>query len=124
MECPCGSGSILETCCMPFLKGKQVPTTAEALMRSRYTAYVMANAKYLIETTHPSLRHLYSKKSILQWASENQWIRLEIISVFDFRIVFRAYFRDPSGQQQQHYEDSTFEMLGGRLYYVSGIFEE
>ena len=124
MECPCGSGSTLENCCMPLIKGEQNPTTAEALMRSRYTAYAVANAKYLIETTHPSTRHLYSKKSILQWASENQWVRLEIVSASSLNVVFRAYFKDPSGQDQQHYENSTFEMLGGKLYYVSGVFEE
>ncbi|MCS4239417.1 SEC-C motif-containing protein [Myroides gitamensis] len=124
MECPCGSEHKLADCCMPFLQGTQYPTTAEALMRSRYTAYVVANAKYLIDTTHPRTRHLYSKKSILQWASENQWLRLEIESASALQVVFRAYFKDAKGQDHQHYENSTFEFLGEKLYYVSGTFEE
>lgn len=123
MECPCGSKRALEHCCMPLLKGKKQPATAEVLMRSRYTAYVLANANYLIDTTHPRMRHLYSKKSILQWASENEWLRLEIESATDVEVVFRAYFKDPSGQEHQHYEHSTFAFLGGKLYYVSGTFE-
>jgi SEC-C motif-containing protein len=109
---------------MPFLQGAQNPTTAEALMRSRYTAYVVANATYLIDTTHPRTRHLYSKKSILQWAKENQWMRLEIESASALQVVFRAYFKDTKGQEHQHYENSTFEFLGEKLYYVSGTFEE
>jgi len=108
---------------MPLLKGKQQPATAEALMRSRYTAYVLANANYLIDTTHPRMRYLYSKKSILQWASENHWLRLEIESATDLEVVFRAYYRDSGGQEHQHYEHSTFAFLGGKLYYVSGTFE-
>lgn len=124
MGCPCGSEYTLEQCCLPLLKGKQQPATAEALMRSRYTAYVLADANYLINTTHPRMRHLYSKKSILQWAKENQWLRLDIESATAFEVVFRAYFKDETGKEQQHYEHSTFAFLGEKLYYVSGTFEE
>lgn len=123
MKCPCGSEYTVEQCCMPLLKGKQQPATAEALMRSRYTAYVLADANYLLDTTHPRMRHLYSKKSILQWAKENQWLRLEIESATELEVVFRAYFKDSSGQEHQHYEHSTFAQLGEKLYYVSGTFE-
>lgn len=124
MMCPCGSGILSETCCLPFLKRAQYPITAEALMRSRYTAYVLANATYLIETTHPRTRHLYSKKSILQWAKENQWTQLVVEEATAFTVTFRAYFKDQNGEEQQHSEHSIFESLGGKLYYVSGTFEE
>lgn len=124
MNCYCGSLHPLENCCMPLLKGEKEATTAEALMRSRYTAYVLANAKYLIETTHPKMRHLYSKKSILQWANENQWLRLEIVYSEEFQVVFRAYFKDKIGNEQEHYEHSMFEILGNKWYYLSGTFEE
>ena len=122
--CHCGSEYTAARCCLPFLSGEQYPTTAEALMRSRYTAYVLANAKYLIETTHPKTRHLYSKKSILQWASENEWIRLEIEEATSTTVVFRAFFKDANGVEHQHFEHSTFEVLGGKIYYLSGTFEE
>jgi len=122
--CPCGSAIALENCCLSLLKGEQFAQTAEALMRSRYTAYVLANATYLVDTTHPKMRHLYSKKSILQWASENQWLRLEIEYAAALQVIFRAYFKDKDGKEHQHYENSTFELLGDKIYYVSGTFEE
>lgn len=124
MICPCGSEHTLEACCLPLLKGQQQPVTAEALMRSRYTAYVLANANYLVDTTHPRVRHLYSKKSILQWAKENQWLGLKIEEATATTVTFRASFKDQSGKEHQHYEHSTFEVLGGKLYYVAGTFEE
>nr|WP_316226808.1 SEC-C metal-binding domain-containing protein [Bradyrhizobium sp. SZCCHNS3052] len=39
MQCPCGSGLPYDRCCGPYLDGDDQPPTAEALMRSRYTAY-------------------------------------------------------------------------------------
>ncbi|MBK5938172.1 hypothetical protein CCR96_02550 [Halochromatium roseum] len=42
MPCPCGSGHTLADCCEPFLAGTTMPATAEALMRSRYTAFTQA----------------------------------------------------------------------------------
>src|SRR5687767_1109085 len=53
--CPCG-GPSLATCCGPYLDGTALPPTAEALMRSRYTAYTLKNEPYLLATWHPSTR--------------------------------------------------------------------
>lgn len=54
--CPCGSGEDYARCCGRFLDGASVPPSAEALMRSRYTAYVHGDADYLLRTWHPSTR--------------------------------------------------------------------
>lgn len=54
--CPCGSGRDYARCCGPYLDGASVPPSAEALMRSRYTAYVRGDAHYLLRTWHPSTR--------------------------------------------------------------------
>ena len=51
--CPCESGQIYDKCCGLFLAGMGFAPTAEALMRSRYTAYVEENAVYMIPTWHP-----------------------------------------------------------------------
>ena len=37
-NCPCGSGLAYEACCGPIIAGAPA-ATAEALMRSRYSAY-------------------------------------------------------------------------------------
>ena len=56
VSCPCESGALFEACCGPLLSGTAMAATAEALMRSRYTAYVRAAIPYLLETWHPSTR--------------------------------------------------------------------
>jgi uncharacterized protein YchJ len=54
--CPCCPRNLFSECCEPFIIGTKIPSTALALMRSRYTAYVLHNADYLIKTTHISER--------------------------------------------------------------------
>src|SRR3569833_3134762 len=39
-QCPCGSGKEYEACCGEIIGGKRAAPTAEALMRSRYSAFV------------------------------------------------------------------------------------
>lgn len=122
--CYCCSGKAYSDCCEPFITLKENPNTAEQLMRSRYTAYALANAIYIVNTTHPKTRHSHNKKAILQWAKENTWQKLEVISSEESRVVFKAYFKDSEGLECVHYEDSLFELLGGKWYYVSGTFSE
>ncbi|MDR3146171.1 MAG: SEC-C domain-containing protein, partial [Treponema sp.] len=49
-SCPCNSGSPYAECCEPYLRGIEKPPTAEALMRSRYSAYAEHAVDYIIET--------------------------------------------------------------------------
>ncbi|TNG01547.1 MAG: zinc chelation protein SecC [Gammaproteobacteria bacterium] len=51
--CPCGSGKLFGECCKPFLDGRDSPSTAEQLMRSRYTAFVLCDERYLRASWHP-----------------------------------------------------------------------
>lgn len=53
--CPCGSGKVYPACCGRFHAGRPAPT-ATALMRSRYTAFVLGLSDYLSETWHPTTR--------------------------------------------------------------------
>ncbi|MEQ8495750.1 MAG: YchJ family metal-binding protein, partial [Gammaproteobacteria bacterium] len=52
--CPCGSGRALTACCGPYLDDCATAPTAEALMRSRYTAYVLERHDYLRATWDPA----------------------------------------------------------------------
>lgn len=122
--CYCCSGKEYSDCCEPFITLKEDPNTAEQLMRSRYTAYALANAIYIVNTTHPKTRHSHNKRAILQWAKENTWLQLEIVRSEESRVVFKAHFKDMDGNINIHYEDSLFEILGGKWYYVSGTFSE
>ena len=48
--CLCGSNITYGECCQPFHTAQKIPTTAEALMRSRYTAYALRDGAYLQAT--------------------------------------------------------------------------
>ena len=54
--CPCNSGISYSSCCKPLISGNKCAVTAEALMRSRYTAYVVKDVNYLLRTWHSSTR--------------------------------------------------------------------
>lgn len=118
--CYCGSQKLFAKCCEPFLLGTTLPTTAEELMRSRYSAYVTKNVPYILETTSPKFRKYYNPKSILEWASNSTWISLEILSSSEKRVKFVATYLDDKGQLTRHTEDSRFEKLGERWYFMDG----
>jgi SEC-C motif-containing protein len=73
-DCPCGSGQTFEQCCQRFLSGAQLPETAEQLMRSRYSAYVLKDKSYLLKTWQADHR----PASLELDQSSNQWIGLKI----------------------------------------------
>ena len=49
-QCPCSSQKEMADCCLPYIRTYSAPT-AEALMRSRYTAFTLHEADYLFQTT-------------------------------------------------------------------------
>lgn len=118
--CPCGSGKLFLNCCESFIKGASDPDTAEQLMRSRYTAYVVKAIDYLVLTTHPAQRKYYSKKSLLSWANACHWKRLQINYTTSNQVVFTAVYADNKGNLHEHREQSTFVFENGRWYYLEG----
>ncbi|MCB1240613.1 MAG: SEC-C domain-containing protein, partial [Tetrasphaera sp.] len=51
--CPCGTSLSYAACCRRFVVDGELAPTAEALMRSRYTAYAMGSGDHLFRTWHP-----------------------------------------------------------------------
>ena len=122
MDCYCKSSLLFKDCCEPFLLKHKTPALPLALMRSRYTAYVLHNAAYLMQTTHPLQRHYYSKKEILNWAKTNTWLKLEILTAKGAIVEFKAYYLDEKKQAQVHHEKSSFLLENGIWYYLDGEF--
>ncbi|MHC5202014.1 YchJ family protein [Myroides sp. LJL119] len=122
--CYCSSGKTFAECCKDFLDQNRLPETPLELMRSRYSAYVLANAKYILDTTYPANRHFHSKKAILKWAKQNTWSKLQVIKSEGNYVTFRAYYLDNEKKKQVHFEHSYFQYLAGKWYYVSGDFDE
>ena len=123
MNCPCCSGKTYEDCCQPYHIGKAHAPTAEALMRSRFSAFAVPNGKYLMETTLPGKRKFHNTEDLQEWGEINTWTKLEIIRTPALnQVEFKAYYTDSEGLPQLHHEHSIFQLMHGRWYYVSGEF--
>lgn len=124
MSCPCCSHNDYLTCCEPFITGKEIPTRPEALMRSRYTAYTMANVAYVKATMKGEALACFNETEAKRWAKRVQWLKLHVIqsslenSNTGF-VEFEANFIDGRRLQSIH-EKSQFTYTEGRWYYVSG----
>ena len=78
--CTCGSNNTYESCCAIAHHSLSKVETAEQLMRSRYTAFTLANGDYLIESHHSSTCPYHEKEEIINWAKSVTWLRLEILN--------------------------------------------
>ena len=117
-ECPCGSAQPLEACCGPYIDGAPAPT-AEATMRSRYSAHVLGNAEYLVATLSSDQRAGYDREEAEQSFADTKWLGLEIRKTDKGgdddetgEVEFVARYR--SGKQQvAHHELSFFTREDG-----------
>jgi SEC-C motif-containing protein len=119
--CYCGSGKSLADCCGPILEGTRAAGTAEQLMRSRYSAYAVADNRYLLASHHRSTR----PKS-MDVGHGPAWCGLTIVDVqggdlSDDRgiVEFKALYRD-GGIVKILHERSRFVRESGCWYYVDG----
>ena len=117
-ECPCGSGRLITECCHPYIDGVLPAPTAEALMRSRFTAYATGNAKYLLDSWHASTR-----PESIEIDPAMQWIRLSIVNSGIDHVEFVATYR-VHGRAHKLQEKSRFVSEGGRWFYVDGVIKQ
>ena len=123
-SCYCGSPLSFEKCCQLYIKGLSKVPTAEALMRSRYSAFATTAIEYLIETTHRSVRNQLNKQELTNWSTTNHWIKLEVLETTETSVRFKAYYLDSQLTPQIHHEFSTFKKEAGLWYYEKGTFRE
>jgi len=120
LDCPCGSGMRFAACCEPYLRGNAVAPDAEALMRSRYTAYTLMDEPYLLATWHPSTR---PASLDLREETQPQWIGLDVKGQqredeTHASVGFVARYR-VNGRAHRLEELSRFVREDGRWYYLS-----
>lgn len=120
MTCPCNSNVEYDLCCQPFHRYKRYPESAEKLMRSRYSAYVLKLADYIIDTYSVNEQVKHTIEEILAFASSCQFVRLEVIDLpSDREVEFKAYYICDSKFGALH-ERSNFEKEASRWKYVDG----
>ncbi|MDX2159153.1 MAG: YchJ family metal-binding protein [Hyphomicrobiaceae bacterium] len=121
MRCPCRKKSetlSYEECCGPLHAGTMAASTAEALMRSRYAAFAMKDAAYLLATWHPSTR-----PARIDFTPGQEWLLLRIVAASTVgdkaTVEFIARSRVGNATGALH-EVSRFVREGGRWLYVDG----
>lgn len=132
MRCPCSSGESFGSCCARYLGTENddgvalaYPPTAEALMRSRFSAFALGDADYLLRTWHPDER-----PDSLELDSDQQWYLLEILGSTrggpfdnDGVVSFRAHYRSSVNRKlrDSFKETSSFVKVGQQWLYVKAL---
>jgi SEC-C motif domain protein len=144
--CPCGGG-LYDACCGRYISGAEVASSAEALMRSRYSAYTLGDEAYLRATWHPSTR---PGEPIIDAEQGLTWLGLDVKSTLRLRkrkanepeqkgalpaassdvpagdeatVEFVARYKF-GGRAHRLHEISRFVREQGRWFYVDGSFPE
>lgn len=119
IPCPCGNNQSYNQCCEPYHKKQNTPLTAEALMRSRYSAFALNLTDYIYETWHsdtrPTLNSLKNDNVL--------WIRLAVNKAIENTneafVDFNAFYKTNNQLFNMH-EISRFVRENGLWFYVDG----
>ncbi|WP_157953458.1 YchJ family protein [Ignatzschineria cameli] len=121
-SCPCQSGEAYAQCCEPLHLGEH-PRNGEAVMRSRYSAFVLGLEVYLLSSWHEETR-----PESLTLSPEQQWFYLKIIEATqgehcdEYYVTFEARYRE-NHQVYKMCEKSHFiKDSSGILKYIDGQF--
>lgn len=131
--CPCrvkdANPLAFSACCEPILSGAKPAETAEALMRSRYSAFARGEIDYLRDSLAPQSRHDFNRAATTEWSTTSKWLGLDILGVEQGGVddntgvvSFIAHFHK-DGQTRAHRERSRFarDEQDGRWYFVDEI---
>ena len=126
-NCHCGTNRPYAECCEPYISGQAKAPTAEALMRSRYSAYVEHAVDYIVKTcVRRNTKEDIDYKSTRDWSERSTWLGLKIIETekggfndTDGTVEFEAsYERD--GLKDVHHEKAQFKKVNGEWLYDEG----
>ncbi|MDX1810719.1 MAG: YchJ family metal-binding protein, partial [Gammaproteobacteria bacterium] len=125
-KCPCGSGKKYSECCQPIIEGDKLAETAEALMRSRYSAYVKNDFEHVYNSYHPDTKQHFTLDAIKEQADEIKWVGLSVVETEQGQaddsegyVTFSAQYQ-MNGQTHYLNEKSHFVKVDGRWLYVNG----
>ena len=125
--CPCGSKRVYGECCGPLHKHERPAESAEAVMRSRYSAFALGNVAWLIETL--AMDHIDREMderslaaSIREICRTGRFMGLTVLEVVDMGNSARVRFhvrvftdgRDRSFEENSYFvrEDGNWRYLG------------
>jgi SEC-C motif domain protein len=125
--CPCGSGKKYGECCEPIIKGTVKAADAETLMRARYTAYVVHEIDFIINTCleGEGIADI-DRKATEDWSRESEWHGLKILriekgtekddeGVVEFEADYTIHH-----MRDVHHEIAAFKKVNGNWMYTTG----
>jgi SEC-C motif-containing protein len=122
-NCPCGTDKTYESCCGLYHGGEETPPTAEALMRSRYCAFIKDEYDYLEETLDPQTSLDFDNAGNRAWGESVELYKLEILRAEENGnkavVEFKAHFK-LEGADHIHHEVSKFRKQAGVWYFREG----
>lgn len=124
--CPCNPSVVYEACCRPLHEGREAAANAEALMRSRYSAYVLGLDDYLLATWHPDTRPAALDTGDTPGL---RWLGLDLKRHADAGdgtavVEFVARYRVRGAPAVRMREVSRFRRVDGRWLYLDGEFPQ
>ncbi len=125
-DCPCGSGEQFKVCCDIFISGEAQAPSAEKLMRSRYSAFVVEEPEYIYNTHDPATRNEVDLEEIRAWSERSDWEGLNIVATekgeegdTTGKVEFVAHY-SVGTKEEHHHEVSTFTKKDGQWFFTDG----
>jgi len=120
--CICGNKQNYKECCGAIIEAKCKAKTPEELMRSRYTAYVRADGRYLVLSAVKENRYEDDAQLIEEFSKSVEWLKLDVLKTENDTVEFKAYYKDQENikvlHEKSHFviEDDVWRYKDGELY--------
>ncbi|MBU3002715.1 YchJ family protein [Paraglaciecola arctica] len=122
-NCFCGNKVSFESCCQPIITGQVEAQTAEKLMRSRYSAYVIEDYAYILRTYAFEQRTDLTLNILADSAKDTRWLSLQVLkhlpNTTSAQVEFKAFYKIEQQYFVMH-ELSDFVMIDNIWLYTSG----
>lgn len=129
--CP-ACATAYQQCCLPLHQGTAIASTPQALMRSRYSAYVLGLYDYIVATYASAERANLTVYDIANSAAQTTWIGLRVLDTkilpqstndagqFYGEVEFKVFYSEAKCLYCLH-ERSTFVQEDGQWFYRDGV---
>lgn len=126
-RCFCGNEIAYEKCCQPVIDGQVNAKDAEALMRSRFTAYVEKNYPYILQTYAAKQQIGLSVSQLADSAKDTKWLSLDVLAHHSkqntAQVEFKAYYQIDGHYYVMH-ELSDFVFEENKWVYTTGFIQK
>ena len=126
-NCFCGNHLTFEQCCQPIISDKINPQNAEQLMRSRFTAYVIEDFPYILQTYASQQRLGLTVSQLADSAQGTKWLNLKVLAHHPHpntaQVEFKAFYQADRRYYVMH-ELSDFVLEDDRWCYTTGVIQK